>query len=186
LLWCHGGYIFQPMAAHDSIMERDLQEAAHRVVELLTQRGLTIAVAEATGCGLLGHLLTSVPGSSKSFLGGVAPYSRQAKLGLLGMDAGSLDKHGSVSEESALQMVRRVRQVFGADIGLAETGVAGPGGGSAQKPVGLVHIAISSREGKDAGQAHNFAGDRQAVRQQTVLAALSMAESFIMSSNVNN
>jgi PncC family amidohydrolase len=167
-------------------MERDLQEAAHRVAELLIQRGLTIAVAEATGCGLLGYMLTSAPGSSRFFLGGVAPYSRQAKLGLLGMDAAGLDKHGSVSEESALEMARRIRQVSGADIGMAETGVAGPGGGSAQKPVGLVYIAISSREGKDGGRAHNLAGDRQAVRQQTALAALSMAESFIMSSNVNN
>jgi len=169
-----GGYIFQPMPS-----ERDLQDAAQRVARLLTQQGLTIAVAEATGCGLTGYLLTSVPGSSKFFLGGIAPYSRQAKLNVLKMDAAALDEHGSVSRESALDMARRVREVFGTDIGLAETGVAGPGGGTAQKPVGLCFVALSSKDSKDDCQAHNFTGDRGAVRQQTALTALKMTESFI-------
>jgi nicotinamide-nucleotide amidase len=167
-------------------MERDLYNAAQRVARLLTEKSLTIAVAEATGCGLLGYLLTSPPGSSRFFLGGVAPYSRQGKLGTLGMDAATLDKHGSVSHEAASEMARRVRQVFGADVGLAETGIAGPGGGTAQKPVGLCFTALSWGDGKETCQTYNFAGDREAVRHQAALAALNMTETCINQLDVNS
>ena len=113
--------------------------------QLLTDAGLTLAVAESCTGGLIGHRITNVAGSSHYFLGGVVAYSYDAKERILGVDHDDLYDYGAVSEEVARGMARGVRRLFGADLSVAVTGIAGPGGGLPGKPVGLVYIAVSAR-----------------------------------------
>ncbi|MCZ6534428.1 MAG: CinA family protein, partial [Chloroflexi bacterium] len=112
-----------------SAME-EVEAAAKRAATKLVKANLTIALAEATGCGLIGYLLTGIPGSSRYYLGGLSPYSRQGKVRGLGMSESLLDEKGSVSSETALEMAHMVRDLFDSDLGVAETGIAGPGGGT--------------------------------------------------------
>jgi PncC family amidohydrolase len=121
----------------------DLDELAAALVVATEARGLTIAVAESCTGGLLGHSITNVPGSSRVFLGGVVAYADAVKQKLLGVPAADLAAHGAVSEPVALAMARGARLALGADLALSTTGVAGPGGGTQAKPVGLVYFAVS-------------------------------------------
>jgi nicotinamide-nucleotide amidase len=121
------------------------------VLDLLRQRGQTVAVAESCTGGGLGAALTAVPGSSDVVLGGVIAYSNAIKQALLGVPADLLDRHGAVSDPVAQAMAEGVRRCTGADWGVAITGIAGPGGGSAEKPVGLVHLAVAGPEGSSSG-----------------------------------
>src|SRR3972149_5752633 len=100
-----------------------MKSASERVIRLLTQRRLTLAVAESCTGGLIGHLLTEVPGSSQAFLGGVVAYHNQAKTAILGVGEALLEREGAVSEAVARAMAEGVRRLFGADIGLAVTGI---------------------------------------------------------------
>ena len=120
------------------------------VGELIRQHAFTLAVAESCTGGLLSHRLTNVPGSSTYFTGGIISYSNQAKMGLLNVKPDTLDKHGAVSKETAIEMARGIRFTLEADVGLAVTGIAGPGGGSPDKPVGLTWIGLSMPQGDDA------------------------------------
>jgi len=115
---------------------------AEHVVRLLTRRGLTLGVGESCTGGLVGHLLTEVPGSSACFLGTIVAYANDAKERLLGVPAETLIQHGSVSEQTVVAMARGARQRFGADIGVGVSGILGPGGGTEEKPVGLVYLAV--------------------------------------------
>ena len=117
---------------------------------LLRARGATLAAAESCTGGLIAERLTDVPGSSDYFLGGVVAYANVAKQALLGVPEALLDQHGAVSEPVARAMAESVRAHFGADIGLATTGISGPGGGTDAKPVGLVHIALADAAGTHA------------------------------------
>lgn len=132
--------------------------------------GLTLAVAESCTGGMLGERITAVPGSSDVFLGGVIAYHNDVKRDALGVEQDVIDAHGAVSEAVALQMASGVRKRTGADIGVSITGVAGPGGGSAEKPVGLVWIGMHAAE-QSARRIHT-AGDRAEIRQRAVQAAL--------------
>ena len=125
----------------------DEQSLAEVVLEQLRQRGQTVAVAESCTGGGLGAALAAVPGASDVFLGGVIAYANGVKQGLLGVPAELLQAHGAVSDPVAQAMAEGARRVTGADWGLAITGVAGPGGGSDEKPVGLVHLAIAGPDG---------------------------------------
>ncbi len=113
---------------------------------LLAERRLTIAVAESCTGGLVMHRLTNIPGSSRYVLCGVIAYSNESKTNLLGVDAGIIEAHGAVSAEVAVAMASGIRERTGADIGVSTTGIAGPGGGSADKPVGLMYCGISTGE----------------------------------------
>ena len=129
------------------------------VGKLLRARGLTLAVAESCTGGLIGHRVTDVPGSSDYYLLGVATYSNDAKERVIGVRAETLAAHGAVSTETAEEMAAGVRRLAGADLGLSTTGIAGPGGGTEDKPVGLVYIALAD----DAHTEHkklNLPGDR--------------------------
>ncbi|MBQ3062701.1 MAG: nicotinamide-nucleotide amidohydrolase family protein, partial [Clostridia bacterium] len=111
-------------------------------------RGLTIATAESCTGGLMGKRLTDISGSSGCYLGGVVSYANDVKAKVLGVSEETLRNFGAVSAETAIEMARGVRKLTGADIGISTTGVAGPGGGTEQKPVGTVYIGLSA-EGLD-------------------------------------
>lgn len=142
-----------------------------QVGKAIKARGWTLATGESCTGGLLGHRLTNVPGSSEYYLGGVVAYAYQAKERLLKVSHDTLYKHGAVSQETALEMALGARQALGADVGLSVTGIAGPGGGLPDKPVGLTWIAISSREGQLA-ERHVWQGDRLEIKTQSAEAAL--------------
>lgn len=139
--------------------------------ELLREMGLTLASAESCTGGLVGHLVTNVPGSSDYYLGGMVTYSNQAKAGLLGVRPETLEQHGAVSRETVLEMARGVRLAFDAHVGVSISGIAGPSGGSPEKPVGLVWIGLSVT-GYDTAWRHQFSGDRLSVKEQSARAAL--------------
>ncbi len=135
-------------------------------------RGLTLAVAESCTGGMLGERITSVPGSSDVFLGGVIAYANEIKRDALGVRQADIDSFGAVSETVALQMAYGVRERTGSDIGVSITGIAGPGGGSVEKPVGLIWVAVHHTDGK--ARRFHAGGDRAEIRQRAVQAALEM------------
>ncbi|MDQ6873125.1 MAG: CinA family nicotinamide mononucleotide deamidase-related protein, partial [Gemmatimonadota bacterium] len=133
---------------------------------------LTLAIAESCTGGMLGERLTSIPGSSDVFLGGVIAYHNDIKKQLLDVRAEDLERFGAVSEEVALQMAAGVRARTAADIGVSITGIAGPGGGTPEKPVGLVWIALDGSDAK--ARRFHVVGDRAEIRQRAAQAALEM------------
>lgn len=143
------------------------------VGERLREREWTLATAESCCGGLLAHQITNVPGCSDYFLGGVVSYSNGSKVRMLDVRPESLDSYGAVSEEVAREMAEGARNYFGSDIALAVTGIAGPGGGTAEKPVGLVYIAVSSLAGS-AVERNQFSGDRESIKKQSSDRALDL------------
>lgn len=148
-------------------------ELEQEVGARLLAAGLTVATAESCSGGLIAHRITNVPGASAYFLGGVVVYRNDAKVLLLGVSTADLAAYGAVSEPVARQMAEGVRSRLGADFGIGVTGVAGPEGGTAEKPVGLVYVAVA-----DAAETvvtrNVFSGGREAVKAQTADRALSM------------
>jgi nicotinamide-nucleotide amidase len=140
---------------------------------LLSEGGLTVAIAESCTGGLAAELLTRIPGSSRYFLGGVVAYANAVKTALLGVPAELIAAHGAVSAEVARAMAEGVRQRLGADLGLAFTGIAGPDGGTAEKPVGLVHWALATASGTQAAQ-RVFVGDRNGIRRRAAFAGFDL------------
>jgi nicotinamide-nucleotide amidase len=141
------------------------------VGRLLGEAGRTLAVAESCTGGLIAELLTDVPGSSAYFLGGVVAYANEAKARFLGVPEALLAEHGAVSEPVARAMAEGARERFGADYALATTGISGPGGGTEEKPVGLVHIALATPSGTHA-EHFVFPLDRDRHRRLTAAAGL--------------
>ncbi len=141
------------------------------VAALLTGSGRTLATAESCTGGLVAKRITDLPGSSEYFLGGVVSYANASKMRELGVDEELLEAHGAVSGEVARAMVRGVVGRFGADCGLSITGVAGPGGGTDEKPVGTVHYAVSV-DGRIRAEHRRFPGDRSDIRERSAQAAL--------------
>ena len=145
---------------------------------LLEQQGLKLAVAESCTGGLISHLITNVAGASNYYLGGVTSYANQVKVGVLGVSPSTIEQHGAVSAETVLEMARGVRKVLGADVGVAVSGIAGPSGGTPQKPVGTVWVGLSSA--KDEFARHFlWQGDRLAIKKQSAQAAFSLLIEFL-------
>jgi nicotinamide-nucleotide amidase len=164
-----------------AILYAEGDETLEAVVgRLLSERKRTIAVAESCTGGLVAQKLTDVPGSSQYFLGGIVAYADAAKRDLLGVPAALLDRHGAVSDEVARAMAEGARRRFGADLAIATTGIAGPGGGTPEKPVGLVHVALA-----DATRTHSdhfvFPLDRLRHRSLTAQLALDWVRRSLLS-----
>jgi PncC family amidohydrolase len=145
---------------------------------LLRNKGLTIGLAESCTGGLIANRITNVPGASDYFDVGVVTYSNRAKEVLLSVPGQILVARGAVSSEVAALMAQGVRRVLGTDMGLSVTGIAGPGGGTPQKPVGTVFIGLSVKEEIIVRQ-YLFQGDREAVKRQTSEAALNLAIEYL-------
>jgi nicotinamide-nucleotide amidase len=156
-----------------------MSAAARMLIESLTARALTLAVAESCTGGFICHLLTNVPGSSKAFLGGVVAYDNAAKTALLRVPEADIASSGSDSAEVALAMARGAREAFGARVGLGVTGIAGPGGGTAEKPTGAVFLAVVSAAGPAAVVREHFPGGRARYKQSTAERALRLVREHI-------
>ncbi len=144
---------------------------ARQVGTALMQRGWGLAVAESCTGGLLGHLITRVPGSSAYFLGGVIAYANAIKQGLLEVPGEVLESYGAVSAPCAMAMAQGVRRLLGADVALSVTGIAGPSGGTPEKPVGLVYIGLATQTETRVWE-HRWTGSRVANQRASALAAL--------------
>lgn len=147
--------------------------------EYLIENKLTIATAESCTGGLLAGRLINYPGISSVFLEGMVTYSNESKQKRLGVRKDTLDKYGAVSRETAIEMACGIAETAGVDIGISTTGIAGPGGGTAEKPLGLVYVGICIR-GKSSCMELRLSGDRQNVRAATVEKALEFLESRLM------
>ena len=146
---------------------------AERVVIAMRAKGMTCATAESCTGGGVGSAITSVAGSSAVFLGGVISYSNEVKVNVLGVSQESLARVGAVSSEVAAQMASGAKRVIGSDFAVSLTGIAGPGGGSEEKPVGLVWFGFASPNGVVA-ESHVFPGDRAQIRAAAVEHALEL------------
>ncbi len=153
------------------LFARDHRPVEQLVIELCSGLGLTLATAESCTGGLIGSRLTQVPGASEAFRGGVVAYDNDVKQVALSVPGSLLSEHGAVSAEAAQAMATGVRTALAADIGIAVTGVAGPGGGTPEKPVGLVHLHVLTPS-HDRGQRLEIPGDRDAVRSRAAAAVL--------------
>ncbi len=159
-------------------MDDSAQDLEEKVGELLSQRGWTLAVAESCTGGLVGHRITNVSGSSAYFEGGVISYSNEVKEHVLGVPLETLIDHGAVSKETVLAMARGVRRLLGTDVAVSITGIAGPTGGTPEKPVGLVYIGLAAEDAESA-EKHIWAGDRESNKAQTAEAALKLLFSYL-------
>jgi PncC family amidohydrolase len=148
------------------------------VGELLRKHGLRLAVAESCTGGLVGHRLTNVPGSSTYYMGSITAYAYEAKVRLLGVRWATLEKYGAVSKETVLEMACGVRRAMAADIGMSISGIAGPGGGTPDKPVGTTWIGLSA-ENVDEAWLFHWDGDRLAVKEQSAQAVLQLLADYL-------
>jgi PncC family amidohydrolase len=151
----------------------ELLDLAGRVGAACRARGITIATAESCTAGLVGHLLTEVPGSSDYFRGGLVTYANEAKTGLADVPEHTLDAHGAVSAQVAVAMAEGARRRLGVDLAVAVTGVAGPTGGTPAKPVGLTYVAVADAAG-DEVRRFAWTEDRSGNKRSSAAAALAM------------
>lgn len=184
LLLGHGERLAQPL--RESLARHLFAEDERSVAEIVLQacrvRGLSLAAAESCTGGLVAAGLTSVPGSSEVFRGGVVAYDDQVKAGELAVPQGILATHGAVSAETAEAMAVGARSELGADVAVSVTGIAGPGGGSPEKPVGLVFLHAQGPDG-DKSLEIQFSGDREAVRRRATAAALHLVRRLLAQSS---
>lgn len=150
--------------------------------ELLRVNGLRLAVAESCTGGLIGHRITNIAGASTYYQGSVTAYAYEVKVRLLGVQWKTLEAHGAVSKETVIEMARGVRQALDADIGLSISGIAGPGGGTAEKPVGLTWIGLSEVN-VDLAWSYIWRGDRLQVKLQSAQQALQLLVDYLRERN---
>ena len=154
------------------------------VGQLLHERRLKLAIAESCTGGLLGSRITDVPGSSEYFLGGVVAYAYEAKVALLGVSWNTLNSVGAVSPETVLDMARGARTALNADIALSVSGIAGPGGGMPDKPVGTTWIGLVANDGEWA-KIFQFSGDREENKVSAVNAALKLLLDYLQGEKID-
>jgi nicotinamide-nucleotide amidase len=147
---------------------------------LLVKDKHTLALAESCTGGLVGHRLTQVPGSSAYVDRGIICYSNQAKIELLGVPVDLIERHGAVSAEVAAALAKGVRERSSVSIGLSVTGIAGPGGATATKPVGLVYVGLNADNGDAVTREHRFHGDRSVIKQRSSQAALDLLRRWLL------
>ncbi len=164
----------------DAVFGEGTTTFAESLLTLLGERGATLALAESCTGGLIGELLTRVPGASRAFLGGVVSYSNEAKSALLGVDPSAIAAHGAVSEAVARAMAEGALSRFGSTLALSVTGIAGPDGGSADTPVGLVHFAVADARGTSAKHV-TTGGTREQVRLRAAYIALNFVRRILLS-----
>jgi PncC family amidohydrolase len=146
---------------------------ADRLYRVCVERGLTVSTAESCTGGLVAHAITEIAGSSAYFLGAFVTYADDVKRDQLGVPAELLAAHGAVSAQVARAMAEGARARLGSDLAVAITGIAGPGGGSAEKPVGLTYVAVADGDGADV-RRHLWTGDRSANKRDSAAAALDL------------
>jgi nicotinamide-nucleotide amidase len=149
------------------------------VGELLRKKGLTLGVVESATGGLLSHLITNVPHSSDYYQGSITAYSNEIKIKVVGVREETIKKYGAVSHEVAEEMAGGGRRVLATDICLADTGIAGPGGASPEKPVGLFYIGLSYEAGTES-RKHIFSGDREQNKLAAAQAALRWLKEYLL------
>lgn len=164
------------------IVSTDGRSMEEVVVSMLREKGKTISTAESCTGGMIGSRLTSVPGASEVYERGVVTYSNNSKVDMLGVSSNTLSKKGAVSPETAEQMARGIREISGTSIGISITGIAGPGGGSEEKPVGLVYIGFSDESGTESRRLNLF-GSRDRVRHYAALTALDIVRRKLKQNN---
>lgn len=150
------------------------------VGKLLLEKGVTISLAESCTGGLLAQRITDVPGSSRYFMGGIVAYDNTIKTKLLNVSPKTLEHYGAVSKETAVEMAQGIRRLMGSILGLAITGIAGPSGGSPEKPLGLVYIALAAPDGTCCRKFKKFPGMRSAIRQGAANAGLNMIRLYLL------
>jgi nicotinamide-nucleotide amidase len=163
------------------LFTRDERGVEELVLELCRVRGWTLGTAESCTGGLVAARLTSVPGSSEVFLGSVVAYANGVKESELGVPPAVLAEHGAVSAETAAAMAEGVRDRLGVGVGVAVTGIAGPDGGTPEKPVGLVHLHAETPEGGE-GVEFTLPGDRETIRSRATVAALHLVRRLLLQS----
>ncbi len=149
------------------------------VGDLLRQKGLTLGLVESASGGLVSHLITNVPGSSEYYKGSVTAYSNQVKISLVGVMEETINKYGTVSPQVAEEMAKGGKKVLNADICLADTGIAGPGGATKDKQVGLFYFGLSHKVGTFS-RKHNFQGSRRQNKQAAAEAVLSWLREYLL------
>ncbi|MFM8322438.1 MAG: CinA family protein [Chloroflexota bacterium] len=153
-------------------------ELEYVIGDLLRRRGWRLAVAESCTGGLIGHRLTNVAGASTYYMGSITAYAYEAKVRLLGVQWSTLEQHGAVSRATVVEMAEGVRGALAADLGLSVSGIAGPGGGTPEKPVGTTWIGLSAPGHQDAWE-YRWQGDRLQVKQQSAEAVLQRAVDYL-------
>jgi nicotinamide-nucleotide amidase len=167
-------------ALSGEIFGRDDDTLEGVVGDLLRMKSQSLALAESCTGGQLAGRVTDIPGSSDYFLGAAVTYANAAKADLVGVSAGTLERYGAVSEETAREMALGARKRFGATVGLATTGIAGPGGGTPEKPVGTIHIALDAADGTRVHKRLLLPGDRALIRRWTTSTALGMLRKHLL------
>ena len=160
----------------NSMFPLEINSKASSILKVCKQKGVTIITAESCTGGLIAGCLTEIPGSSSVIEGGFVTYSNQAKVSMLSVKLEQLDQYGAVSEEVARSMAEGALGSSKADIAVACTGVAGPGGATNTKPVGLVHLSCALRKHPTLHKRCNFSGERSTIRLATVKAAFELIE----------
>ena len=151
----------------------------HEIGDLLRRKGLTLGLVESATGGLISHRITNIPGSSDYYKGSITAYSNETKIGIAGVNRETLDNYGAVSSSVAKEMAAGGRRALAVDICLADTGIAGPGGATPEKPVGLFYIGLSSQS-ETLSRKHNFHGDREQNKGSAAEAALGWLKDYLI------
>ena len=155
-----------------------MNDIAAEIIDILRERKLTLGTVESATGGLIAHLLTGIPGSSDVFRGSIVSYSNEIKMNLVSVKKSTLAKYGAVSSQVAAEMAAGGRKTVGVDICVADTGIAGPGGATAGKPVGLFYFGLSTKDGT-VTQKHLFTGSREENKQRAAQTALTWVRDYL-------